>query len=104
MLWRHFFLLIYLATLKVTSATVLVCRYSDYEADVGMFSNDFKIKQREFQSFEACSAWCDQFPDCRAAVVSPSSWAYRECFLVSTSVLTERNSWRTALKEECVGK
>ena len=62
------------------------------------------MNQREFINNEACKAWCDQYPDCRAAVVSPASWAYRECFLVSTDVITARSGWKTAIKEECIGK
>ena len=33
-----------------------------------------------------------------AAVVSPSSWAHRECFLVSTEEVTARSSWSAAIK------
>jgi hypothetical protein len=75
--------------------------YSNYKANVGWFSDDYKITQRKFQSNEACKKWCDEYPNCLAVAVSPSSWAYRECFLVSTSDVTGRSGWTAAITKAC---
>ncbi|KAL5247296.1 hypothetical protein ACHWQZ_G019235 [Mnemiopsis leidyi] len=77
------------------------CEYTSYQQNVGMFSDANKMNQRQLRSDEACKEWCDQYPGCRAAVISPSYWAYRECFLVSTSTITKRYGWKTALKNSC---
>ena len=77
------------------------CEYTSYQQNVGMFSDANKMNQRQLRSDEACKEWCDQYPGCRAAVISPSYWAYRECFLVSTSTITSRYGWKTALKNGC---
>ena len=79
-----------------------VCSFTDYEEDVGWFSDDYRIADRTLISNEACIAWCDEHPECKAAVLSPANWYHRQCFLVSTLHVTERDGWFTAVKE-CPG-
>merc|ERR1712080_216208 len=75
--------------------------YTDYQPNTGLFPDDHIIQQRELISQQDCKAWCDQYSNCLAAVISPSSWAYRECFLVSTSSVTSRDGWSAAIKTPC---
>merc|ERR1712080_598590 len=75
--------------------------YTDYQPNTGLFPDDHLIQQRDLISQQDCKAWCDQYSNCLAAVISPSSWAYRECFLVSTSSVTSRDGWSAAIKTHC---
>ena len=67
-----------------------------------MFPVANKLRQRELISYESCKEWCDEFDDCHAVVVSPSYWAYRECFLVSTTIITRRTRWSALCSHKSV--
>ena len=69
-----------------------------------MFDDRYKLNQKEFTTNEDCKDWCDEYSDCKAAVVSPGHWAYRECFLVSTATITARPGWASAIKTDCSGE
>ena len=63
------------------------------------------MAQRTLVNEEECKMWCDEYADCQAAVVSPASWAHRECFLVNTVTLLARIGWSAAIKKAlCLGK
>ena len=74
-----------------------------------MFPDSAIIEQSNYTSESDCVERCKKFPNCRAAVLSPASWAHRECFIVSTSedtLDTWRVGWLTAFRggdETCVG-
>lgn len=63
------------------------------------------MAQRTLVNEEECKIWCDEYADCQAAVVSPASWAHRECFLVNTVTLSARIGWSAAIKKAlCLGR
>merc|ERR1712096_390781 len=68
-----------------------------------MGSKSDKLSQRTFRSFSACESWCSARADCLAVVVSPASWAHRECFLVGTATLGTQSNWSGA-KKTCFGE
>jgi len=78
--------------------------YTGYKRNTGMFSNKNKLAQRTLKSYDACKKWCSEHSKCKAAVVSPSGWAHRECFLVSTDKIGKRTGyggWNTAFQKSC---
>ena len=79
-------------------ATYTTVCYTDYQQNTGYFPDSAIIAQRTLIGLEECKEFCDEHEDCVAAVVSPSSWAHRECFLVSTEEVTDRSSWSAAIK------
>ena len=60
------------------------------------------VGQRKLISLEECINWCNEEELCLAVAVSPSYWAYRECFRVTFTDINFRAGWSAAYKS-CFG-
>ena len=60
------------------------------------------LGQRKLISLEECINWCNEEELCLAVAVSPSYWAYRECFRVTITDISFRAGWSAAYKS-CFG-
>ena len=60
------------------------------------------VGQRKLISLEECINWCNEEELCLAVAVSPSYWAYRECFRVTITDISFRAGWSAAYKS-CFG-
>ena len=80
--------------------------WDQWQNNVGTFPDDSLLDRRELTSLHTCQEWCAARTDCKAAVVSPVYWNFRECFLVSTSTLSERYGWYTLViaADKCSGE
>ena len=68
----------------------------DFKPDQNM------VGQRKLIILEECINRCNEEELCLAVVVSPSYWAYRECFRVSVTDISFRAGWSAAYKS-CFG-
>ena len=72
--------------------------YTEYKKNTGQFPDSQIVAQRALISYDDCKMWCDLQENCGAAVISPESFAERECFLVSSVDITYRTGWFAAIK------